>query len=106
MLFRHEAEVSTHLQDRGPIDGLTALGHPADEGIVTDHVDSPRNSSRALVSEDDRLTGKETRWHAASGGDAARNICRGIRQCERLQLAPQRDTLLQLSKMGFLEPRG
>ena len=91
-------EIATDVGDRLAGHWPLARAKAGEQGVVGDDVDRARNSRRAFVNQCYSLPGKHLRRHSADTPDPAGNVRRCFLQRQRLQLAPERDPLLQLAK--------
>src|SRR5204863_5695826 len=83
---------------------LAAKRHPANQGVVADHIDGSRDSGRILVNARNGLAAEYVRGLTARLPNPARNVGARLSQVEGLELASQRHTLLQLPKVRLFEP--
>src|SRR6185436_13387980 len=101
-----QVQVPAHLGNQRLVNAPAPQRHTAHEGVVADHVDRARYTAGQLVDERHGLQREHLRRHPACSTDAAGDIRRCVTQFERQEITSERDPLLQLPKVGVLQPVG
>src|SRR5918996_1172475 len=98
-----QIQIAADFPDDGPVDAPMSEGHAADESIVGNDVDRPRNAAGPLVYQFDGFAAEYARRFRAGRTNATRHVGGRFVDVEGFEQASKTDPLLQLAHARLLE---